>query len=78
MPNANTVSTQNYGINSSSCQGCRHFSITHNAKRPYACRAFGVMSRQHPARDILNTSGEACRMRSVSGSSPFTLEGGRS
>ncbi len=58
-----------------SCQGCRHFAITHNAARPYGCNAFGLMSRQHPARDILNSSGEACRMRSMSTNTPFTLEG---
>jgi len=58
-----------------SCQGCRHFSITHNAARPYGCKAFGLMSRQHPARDIMNNSGEACRMRSMSTYAPFALQG---
>jgi len=78
MSNATHPTPHTHVVGIGSCHGCRHFTITHKAQRPYGCRAFGLMSRQHPAREILTTSGEACRMRSASASTPFTLEGGSS
>ena len=74
MSELSTLATQNRSINVTSCNGCRHFGITHNAARPYRCGAFGLLSRQHPARDIFNHSGEACHMRAVSAPRPFFIE----
>ena len=58
------------------CRGCRHLIITHNASRPYGCRVFGLMSRRHPAQDILAHSGEPCRARTAF-TVPFSLDGGQ-
>gem|GEM_PF-2939091 len=61
-----------------SCHGCQHFSITHQPSWPYACRAFGIRSRQHPARDVQVNSGKPCRMR-AEGAKLFSIpEGGSS
>jgi hypothetical protein len=75
MSNGLAYSQPTYHTAVTSCHGCRHFSITHKAVRPFCCKAFGVVSRQHPARDILSTSGEPCRMRSMSHAAPFSLRG---
>ena len=43
-----------------SCFGCRHFHVTHQPGRPYACKAFGFQSTRLPALDVMSSSGLAC------------------
>ena len=46
-----------------SCNGCLHFYITYEAGLPYACRAMGFKSRNHPCVEVLAASGTPCQMR---------------
>lgn len=43
------------------CQRCRHFYVTYQMPRPYACRHFGFESARLPCLEVLASSGEACR-----------------
>ncbi|NBR12009.1 MAG: hypothetical protein EBU00_07345 [Alphaproteobacteria bacterium] len=61
-----------------SCHGCVHFYVTHQPTWPYGCRAFGMRSRQHPARDVLVNSGKPCRMRQGQPVKEFSLKDVRS
>jgi hypothetical protein len=42
------------------CHGCRHFLVTHDTARPYACRAFGIKSRRLPSDEVRDASGWPC------------------
>jgi hypothetical protein len=42
------------------CRLCEHYYITHDAIFPYGCRALGFKSRNEPARDVAQASGEEC------------------
>ncbi len=42
------------------CFECRHFIITHEPARPYACQAIGFKSRELPSAAVLRNSGVAC------------------
>lgn len=42
------------------CFKCRHFAITWEKGRSYACRAMGFKSREMPWRVVLRTSGRPC------------------
>ena len=46
-----------------SCYGCAHFVVTHEASRPYACKAFQFQSTRLPALDVRASSGHACQRR---------------
>ncbi len=45
------------------CYGCRHFSITYEPTRPYACRAFGFKTQRLPAIEVMQSSGSPCVQR---------------
>jgi len=49
-----------------SCFGCRHFVITYNQHRPYACRAFGFDSVRLPSLEVMAASGQPCQKRQES------------
>jgi hypothetical protein len=49
-----------------SCFGCRHFVITYNARRPYACRAFGFETVRVPSLEVMAASGKPCQKREES------------
>lgn len=42
------------------CHGCRHFLVTHDTARPYACHAFGIKSRRLPSDEVRDASGWPC------------------
>ena len=44
----------------SGCLGCRHFRVTWEAERPYACLRFGFKSRDVPALEVERASGAPC------------------
>ena len=44
------------------CFRCRHFQITWERERGYACRAMGFKSGRMPWRVVLMTSGGPCLM----------------
>jgi len=44
------------------CFKCKHFSITWERQRGYACRAMGFKSRQIPWLVVLRESGTPCLM----------------
>ncbi len=45
---------------SPNCYGCRHFFVTHDAHRPYGCRAFEMKSSTLPSGEVLRSSGLPC------------------
>ena len=53
-----------------SCNGCIHFFITYEPGLPYACRAMGFKSRNHPCVEVLAASGTPCQMRQVRSDKP--------
>jgi hypothetical protein len=42
------------------CNQCRHFFITHEAARPYGCRAFAFVSARLPSLEVRANSGYDC------------------
>ncbi|QFY42798.1 hypothetical protein F6R98_09340 [Candidatus Methylospira mobilis] len=42
------------------CNNCTHYYITYDANFRYGCRAFGFKSRQLPAVEVIEASGEQC------------------
>ncbi|MDR0528837.1 MAG: hypothetical protein LBG69_04415 [Zoogloeaceae bacterium] len=42
------------------CQDCRHFFITHEARYPYSCRAMRFKSARMPGEDVREASGQPC------------------
>ncbi len=44
------------------CFKCRHFNITHEPKRGYACRAMGFKSSHIPWQVVLENSGMPCQV----------------
>jgi hypothetical protein len=57
------------------CFGCRFFSITHDARRPYACASFGFRSRSLPSQEVFLSSGQPC-LRRVQAAMPNRPSGG--
>jgi len=45
------------------CTHCKHFQITWHPSYPYACKAWGIGSLQHPAMAVRASSGLACQLR---------------
>ena len=45
---------------SPNCYGCRRFFVTHDARRPYGCRAFRMKSSTLPSGEVLRSSGLPC------------------
>jgi hypothetical protein len=43
------------------CLACRHYFVTHDARWPHGCRAFGLQSRLLPAIEVRASSGSECR-----------------
>ena len=43
-----------------SCQGCRHFFVTHDSKRPWGCRKFGFKGKSLPALVVFQSTGMHC------------------
>lgn len=44
------------------CFKCRHFRITWEVQRPYACRAMAFKSRNIPWQVVIEASGQPCMM----------------
>ena len=42
------------------CRDCAHYAITHDARKPYACRAMNFKSARPPALAVLEASGAPC------------------
>ncbi len=47
---------------SPSCQGCRHYFVTHQGNMPRGCRAYGFKSAKEPAQVVLASSGPPCQL----------------
>ncbi|MDG4474703.1 uracil-DNA glycosylase [Thiovibrio frasassiensis] len=47
------------------CLACLHFYITHEASRPYGCRALGFKSLQYPSMVVFASSGIHCQVFSA-------------
>ncbi|NBT41328.1 MAG: hypothetical protein EBT20_12820 [Alphaproteobacteria bacterium] len=45
------------------CRGCRHFMVTHQMAKPWACRRFGFRSKNIPAQVVYATTGMECAYR---------------
>ena len=43
-----------------SCQGCRHFFVTHDPHRPWGCRNFGFKGKNLPAEIVYLSTGMQC------------------
>ncbi len=43
-----------------SCQGCRHFFVTHDPQRPWGCRNFGFKGKNLPAEVVYQSTGMQC------------------
>ena len=43
------------------CRRCRAFFVTHEARFPYGCHAFGMRTRSLPSAAVLESSGAPCR-----------------
>ena len=43
-----------------SCQGCRHFFVTHDPHRPWGCRNFGFKGKNLPAEVVYQSTGMQC------------------
>ena len=43
-----------------SCWECRHFKITHQPSRPYACDAMGFKSKRLPCFEVVSIDGKDC------------------
>lgn len=44
------------------CFKCRHFVLTYETRRGYACRAMGFRSRTIPWKVVLRSSGMPCQV----------------
>lgn len=44
------------------CNECAHFFITHDPGFRYGCRAMDFKSRRLPMLDVLEASGQPCRL----------------
>jgi hypothetical protein len=44
------------------CFKCRHFKITWEVQRPYACQAMGFKSHGMPWQVVIEASGQPCMM----------------
>ena len=44
------------------CRKCRHFRITWEKSRPYACDSFGFKSLVLPNIEVRKSSGEDCKL----------------
>jgi hypothetical protein len=45
---------------SSNCWQCKHFRITHEQSRPYACGAMGFKSKGLPCHEVSKIDGNRC------------------
>ena len=43
------------------CTHCVSYFITHDAERPYGCRAFAIKSTVRPSFEIFRSSGRDCQ-----------------
>ncbi len=55
MPDKNPTKIPN-------CFDCQHFYVTWDPNQPRGCRAFGFKSKQMPAMEVFQASGEACHL----------------
>ena len=44
------------------CNKCLHFYVTYKKDFPYGCRAFGMISKNHPYSEIKRVSGTNCAL----------------
>lgn len=44
------------------CFGCEYYYITWDQKFPKGCKGFGFKTRRIPCDDVLESSGEQCKM----------------
>ncbi|MBT6097207.1 MAG: hypothetical protein HOH05_02400 [Marinovum sp.] len=47
------------------CNECRFFYITHDARNPWGCRHFGFKTAIIPAQAVLKTSGTNCAYKTA-------------
>lgn len=44
------------------CRLCKHFAISWDPDRPYACRAFGFKARVLPSWEVYRADGSDCKL----------------
>ncbi|MGQ9671186.1 MAG: uracil-DNA glycosylase [Desulfosoma sp.] len=44
------------------CPKCAYFATTWDPRTPYACRAWGIRTREHPSLAVCASSGYPCQL----------------